>query len=97
MAKQIQVKDPEALTTALRAIQESAWRIDSMIQVTPEPDNDLRMLQVLRDHGHDCINVVYDALEKLEEIGIDISQAAHETGKFEQAFAQFKNATKQAA
>jgi len=99
MAKQkMQLKDPEALKIALRAVQEAAWRIDTMIDVTPDdPDSDLRMLQVLRDHGKDCLNVVYSALETIEEIGIDISQSGDEKGKFKEAFAQFKDATKRAA
>lgn len=90
MAKQTQLKNPEALKIPLRAIQEAAWRLDSMIQVTPGPDNDLRMLQVLKDHGQDCINVIYNALETLQDAGIDSSQATSETGKFEEAFGELK-------
>ena len=92
MAKQTtQLKNPEALKIALRAIQEAVWRIDSMINVKPTPDNDLMMLQVLRDHGKDCLNVVYNALETIGEIGIDISQSSDESGKFEEAFATLKS------
>lgn len=91
------VTNAEALKPALRAIYEASWRLHTILKELPgspgeiNEDGDVsRMPEILKGHGATCLSAIWNALETIDKIGIDVSASASEVDVFTAAFDNFK-------
>lgn len=92
---------PEILNTALRAISEASWRLNTILKKIPDSPNEInddgdenRMPEIMKDHGETCLKVIWNAIEMLDNAGIDVSTSTVDDGegdKFTAAFNAMKN------
>lgn len=79
---------PEVLT-ALRALQEVVYRLDTIVHIKPNSMIEESTLRsVLEDAGEEAVSVGMSALETIVKAGIDPFQNTNETTKT--AYDQFK-------
>lgn len=93
--------NPEILNTALRAISEASWRLNTILKKLPDSPNEInddgdenRMPEIMKDHGETCLKVIWNAIEMLDNAGIDVSTSTVDDGegdKFTAAFNAMKN------
>lgn len=92
--RKAQPEYPEALVTALRAIMEATWRLDTIVDRLPESsyagEGDFsRMPEILKDHGRTCLTAIYNAMETITDtVGIKVSQ--DKDGEINKAFETLK-------
>lgn len=93
--------NPETLKTALRAIYEASWRLNTILKELPDSPNEInedgdenRMPEIMKDHGAICLKVIWNAIEMLDNAGTDVSTSAADDGDADKFTAAF-NALKQ--
>jgi hypothetical protein len=98
--QQTPLNNPETLKFALRAIYEASWRLDTILKELPGSPKEVngegdtsRLPEILKEHGATCLSAIWNALETIDNTGIDVNAAdsgADGADMFDEAFDAFK-------